>query len=45
MLEIDSEYPNEFHDSHSDYPLAPERLLVNNNMLSVYSKNIKNYWI
>ena len=30
------------HDSHSDYPLAPERLLVDDNMLSQYSKEIKN---
>ena len=32
MLEGDLEYPHELHDSHSDYPLAPERLLVDNNM-------------
>ena len=24
-LEVDSEYPRSLHDSHSDYPLAPER--------------------
>ena len=42
MLEVDLEYPHELHDSHSDYPLAPERLLVDNNMLSQYSKEIKN---
>ena len=28
ILEIDAEYPEEFHDSHSDYPLAPEILEI-----------------
>ena len=42
MLEVDLEYPHELNDSHSDYPLAPERLLVDNNMLSQHSKEIKN---
>ncbi|XP_072018277.1 uncharacterized protein [Amphiura filiformis] len=28
-LEVDLEYPKELHDRHNDYPLAPERLLVN----------------
>ena len=42
MLELDLEYPHELHDSYSDYPLAPERLLVDNNMLSQCSQEIKN---
>ena len=41
MLEVYLEYPHELHDSYSDYPLAPERLLVDNNMLSQYLKEIK----
>ena len=41
MLEVDLEYPHELHNRHSDYPLAPERLLVNNNVLSNYLKRIK----
>ena len=41
MLKVDLEYPHELHDSHSDYPLAPKRLLVDNNMLSEYSKILK----
>ena len=42
ILQVDLECPHELHDSHSDYPLAPERLLVDNNMLSQYLKEIKN---
>ena len=29
FLEVDLEYPHELHDLHNDYPLAPERLMVN----------------
>ena len=36
ILKIDLEYPHELHNSHSDYPLAPLRLIMNNNMLSNY---------
>ncbi len=28
-LEVDLKYPKELHDLHNEYPLAPERLLVN----------------
>ena len=28
MLEVDIEYCKELHDSHSDYPLAPEKLEI-----------------
>ena len=28
FLEVDLEYPKELHESHNDYPLAPERLAV-----------------
>ena len=34
ILEVDSEYPKELHDLHSDYPLAPEVMKVKSNMLS-----------
>ena len=29
ILEVNLEYPNHLHDLHNDYPLAPERLVVN----------------
>jgi hypothetical protein len=36
FIECDLEYPTELHDSHNDYPLAPERLTVTADMLSPF---------
>ena len=40
FLEVDLEYLDELHELHNDYPLAPEKLTVTNDMLSKYCKKI-----
>ena len=40
ILEVDLEYPPELHDLHNDYPLAPEKVKVERDMLSTYCKEI-----
>ena len=40
ILEVDLKYPDKLHELHNDYPLAPEKLVVTNDMLSKYCKNI-----
>ena len=40
ILEVDLEYPGELHELHNDYPLAPEKLEISQNMLSKYCSNI-----
>ena len=36
FLEVDLDYPDKLHELHNDYPLAPEKLAVSNDMLSAY---------
>ena len=49
ILEVDLEYPDELHELHKNYPLAPEKLESNHDILSKYCSNIankyeKNWW-
>ena len=40
ILEVDLAYPEELHDLHNDYPLAPEKVKVGEKMLSEYCQKI-----
>ena len=42
ILEVDLQYPSELHELYNDYPLAPEKLEICQNMLSKYCFNIAN---
>ena len=38
FLEVDLEYPDELHELHNDYPLAPKKLAVSSDMLNTVKK-------
>ena len=40
FLEVDLEYHEKLHELHNDFPLAPEKFVVSNDMLSKYCKKI-----
>jgi hypothetical protein len=41
LLEVDLEYPETLHDLHNDYPLAPESVLITEDMLSDFCRSFK----
>ena len=41
IYEVDLEYPKELHNLHNEYPCAPEKMLITDDMLSKYCKEIK----
>ena len=42
FLKVDLEYPDELHELHNDYLLAPEKRALSSDMLSNYCKKIAN---
>jgi len=40
IIECDLAYPSHLHDSHSDYPMAPEHLTVTRDMLSPFAERL-----
>ena len=40
ILEVDLKYPDELHELHNDYPLAPKKLAVSYDILSEYCKKL-----
>ena len=42
FLEVDLEYPENLHGSHKDYPMAPEKIKIKDELLSPNCLEIKN---
>ena len=42
FLEVDLDHPEHLHDDHNDYSVAPEKIKIEDDMLSTYFLEIKN---
>ena len=40
ILEVDLVYPEDLHEAHNAYPLAPERMMVQKKWMSEYQHNL-----
>ena len=40
ILEVNLEYPEDLHEAHNAYPLAPERMVVQKSWMSDYQHNL-----
>ena len=40
FLEVDLEYPDELHELHNDFSLAPDKCAVSSDILSNYCKKL-----
>jgi len=45
ILEVDLEYPDELHDFHNDYPLAPDNIKVNKVHKQILNLNNKKKYV
>ena len=44
FIECDLKYPKQLHNLYNGYLLAPEKLIVQDDWLSTYCKNLKKIW-
>ena len=45
FLEVDLEYPEDLHNLHNDYPLAPERIKIGNIEKLILNLNNKTNYV